>query len=397
MTILEDSSIGVLPSDWSVETLGDLFVVAAGGDWDAKHSTRLRDAHHPYPVVANALAPGAVQGYCSYYTVCGDTLTITGRGDVGHAVYRDEPYVPIVRLLSLVPRRDLSSKFYADFINERVRFSLESTGVPQLTAPQIRSYVLPVPPPAEQHAISSVINDVDDLIATFENLITKKQAITQGVMQQLLTGRTRLPGFNDHWRDVSLGEVAQLSKGMGLPKSAIKAGGHLTCIHYGELFTHYGTEIDSVTSRTDDASLRVRSIGEDVLMPTSDVTPRGLAKASAVLHDGVVLGGDILIIRPDRRRVFGPFLARAIRRDADQVLQLVRGSTVYHLYASDMGTFSMALPSIDEQRAICDVLRDADDETAVLEERLAKARAIKVGMMQQLLTGRVRLPVEASA
>lgn len=91
-------------------------------------------------------------------------------------------------------------------------------------------------------------------------------------MQQLLTGRTRLPGFADPWVELSLGEVAQFSKGMGLPKSSIRPGGHLPCIHYGELFTHYGPEIHTVTSRTDDSSLRVRSADNDVLMPTSDVT-----------------------------------------------------------------------------------------------------------------------------
>ena len=112
---------------------------------------------------------------------------------------------------------------------------------------------------------------------------------------------------------------------------------------------------------------------------------------------GVALGGDILLIRPDQRQVFAPFLAHAIRYDADQVLRLVRGSTIYHLYASDISMFKLRLPPIDEQQAICEVFRDAEEELGLLGDRLIKAQAIKTGMMQQLLTGRSSLPAEVAA
>jgi len=126
-------------------------------------------------------------------------------------------------------------------------------------------------------------------------------------------------------------------------------------------------------------------------MPTSDVTPRGLAKASCVTIDGVILGGDILVIRSDKQRVFGPFLSYIIRREESQVLRLVTGSTVYHLYGSEMKKFSFSLPPLTEQVAITAVLSDMAAELAVLEKRLAKTRALKQGMMQELLTGRTRL------
>lgn len=266
-----------------------------------------------------------------------------------------------------------------------------------LYAADMRHFRVPVLPLAEQARAADALESADNLIAALELTITKKQAIKLGMMQQLLTGKTRLPGFTDPWRKTTLGEVAQFSKGMGLPKSALVAGGRESCVHYGELFTHYGAEIRSITSRTNATSLRVRSVKNDVLMPTSDVTPRGLAKASALMADGVALGGDILVIRSDRDQVYGPFLSHAIRLDAKQVLQLVRGSTVYHLYATDMATFQLSLPTIDEQRAICVALRDIEHEIESLDGRLAKARAIKTGMMQELLTGRIRLPLEEVA
>ena len=127
-------------------------------------------------------------------------------------------------------------------------------------------------------------------------------------------------------------------------------------------------------------------------MPTSDVTPSGLAKASAMMCSDVGLGGDVLIIRPDRAKVDSRFLAYAIRYDANQVLSLVRGSTVYHLYAADMRQFRLQSLPIAEQAGVADALGDADALVAILERLIAKKRDIKQGMMQCLLTGRSRLP-----
>ncbi|MFC7962809.1 restriction endonuclease subunit S [Rhodococcoides kroppenstedtii] len=255
---------------------------------------------------------------------------------------------------------------------------------------------LALPSIERQREIVEWLKDADDLIATLERLIAKKQAIKQGMMQQLLTGRTRLPGFSAPRTRVVLGDVARFSKGSGLPKSALTTSGSTPCIHYGELFTSYGPEILHVLSRTNPNGRVVVSEDLDVLMPTSDVTPRGLAKASALHGRGVVLGGDVLIVRPDKTRAYGPFLAHAIRHDADQVLKLVRGSTVYHLYAADMRNFTLKVPSVEEQQAISGVLLDAEREIEGLCTRLSKAKDTKTGMMQQLLTGRTRLPVEAA-
>ena len=299
--------------------------------------------------------------------------------------------------LSAVDSEFLYYLFSAPRMQREILEGSIGSSIPGFNLTRLRSLEIDVPPLGEQKRIAQALSDTEGTEARIANLIAKKRAIKQGIMQQLLTGKTRLPGFNEPWREVTLGEVAQFSKGMGLPKSSLTPGGPVPCIHYGELFTHYGPEIASVTSRTNDQSPRVRSTALDVLMPTSDVTPRGLAKASSILADGVALGGDILVIRPAASHVFGPFLAHVVRLDANQVLQLVRGSTVFHLYAADMKTFRFTAPAVAEQRAICDALRDAECELMSLQVRLAKARDVKQGMMQELLTGRTRLPVKDGA
>lgn len=248
-----------------------------------------------------------------------------------------------------------------------------------------------VPPVSEQTAIASTLKGIDDLIASLDSLIAKKRDIKQAAMQQLLTGKTRLPGHSAGWASTRLGRMVEFSKGRGLPKSALNPGGSAPCIHYGELFTHYGPSIGTITSRTFETAFTTLSRRNDVLMPTSDVTPRGLAKASCVLVDGVIIGGDALIIRPDPAKINGVFLAYLIRQSETAILNLVRGSTVFHIYATDLSRLELHLPKVEEQIAIAEVLTDMDTELEQLAVKRAKTTSLKEGMMQQLLTGRIRL------
>lgn len=281
--------------------------------------------------------------------------------------------------------------FQSAIFKKQINEHLGAT-INQITNKSLNSFRIPLPPTDdERRAIASALSDMDALQVALEQLIVKKRDIKQAAMQQLLTGQTRLPGFHGEWEVKQLGEVATFFKGKGLPKSALVSDGSDLCIHYGELFTKYPETIGEIFSRTNGVGEPFRSVANDVLMPTSDVTPRGLAKASCVTIDGVILGGDILVIRSDKQRVFGPFLSYIIRREEGQVLRLVSGSTVYHLYGSDMKKFIFSLPSLAEQTAIATVLSDMDAELAALERRLAKTRALKQGMMQELLTGRTRL------
>jgi len=193
-----------------------------------------------------------------------------------------------------------------------------------------------------------------------------------------------------------LGNVAYFHKGSGLSKADLLVNGSNPCIHYGELFTQYGERITSVNSRTDRKAACFKSIENDVLMPTSDVTPNGLATASCIAESNVILGGDILIIRPNGAEIDGTFLAYKIRMEHRQIMQLVSGTTVFHIYGRDMAEFTYKAPTTEEQQAIATVLSDMDAEIEALERRREKTKQIKQGMMQELLTGRTRL-VEAQA
>ena len=195
----------------------------------------------------------------------------------------------------------------------------------------------------------------------------------------------RFPAFRDAagWEICCLKDIANFYKGKNLPKSSIIPKGSKKCIHYGELFTKYSEVITSITSRTNQDAC-FYSVSNDVLMPTSDVTPNGLAKASCINLDGIVLGGDILVVRTDSSAINGIFLARYIRRKKEQVLQLVTGTTVYHLYPSAIGKLSISLPNIEEQQKIADCLSSLDALIAAQGKKLEALKKHKKGLMQQL-------------
>lgn len=284
--------------------------------------------------------------------------------------------------------------FFSSYEQEKsIQGRAIQTGVPHINLGILGEMPVRLPPLSQQRAIATALSDVDGLVGSLEVLLVKKRAIKQAAMQQLMTGRTRLPGFGGEWETKRLGAIASFSKGRGLAKTDLSLDGRQQCVHYGELFTVYGERITEVLHGTDRDGEFVYSLRNDVLMPTSDVTPNGLATASCILIPDIIIGGDILIIRAPESVLDGEFLAYAIKTQRDQVMKLVSGTTVFHLYGREMANFYFAVPPVDEQRAIATILADMDAEIDALERRLDKTRAIKQGMMQQLLTGSIRLPV----
>ena len=183
---------GVIPSEWQAMRVGALFRVEAGGDFNPARSSNVQSDSYPYPIYANSLSQKGLYGFCNYAKSQSGSITVTARGTLGKSFYRDIPFTAIGRLLVLEPKVSMDARFFSEYINYGVHFAVESTGVPQLTAPQVARYLLPAPPEPEQRAIAAVLSDIDTEIAALERRRDKTRAIKQGMMQQLLTGRVRL-------------------------------------------------------------------------------------------------------------------------------------------------------------------------------------------------------------
>ena len=164
--------------------LAEIFTISAGGDIDRQNSSPTYSTSYPYPVYANALTNNGLYGYANYFKVEGDSITVSGRGEVGHAIARHCKYVPIVRLLSLVPKYEDDVDFFAYMINATSIY-IESTGVPQLTSPQLGAVKVFRPPILEQKRISSLLLKIDAKIENEERLTFYLEKIRSSMLQQL--------------------------------------------------------------------------------------------------------------------------------------------------------------------------------------------------------------------
>jgi type I restriction enzyme, S subunit len=262
---------------------------------------------------------------------------------------------------------------------------------------KLRPYLLPLPPLPEQSAIATALSDVDALLAGLGKLIAKKRDLKLAAMQQLLTGKTRLPGFGGEWVTQRLGDVAILKARIGWQG--------LTTAEYLDSGDHYlvtGTDFANgridwenchyvMQSRYDqDPYIQVRP--RDVLV-TKDGT---IGKTAFIdkLDRPATLNSGVFVIRP-KDSSFEPefFYFLLISKVFDEFLsQLSAGSTINHLYQKDFVGFTYQLPPTkEEQIVIAEVLSDMDTDLAALEAQRDKTRLLKQGMMQELLTGKTRL------
>ena len=409
----KQTELGVIPEDWEVKLIEEISNPVRGGSPRPAGSPRYFNGDYiPWLTVASLTNISPSQIF-----VCETESYLTKEGSRHSRTLEKETVIiansgatlGVAKLLSikccandgiaalLDVNNNIEKRFVVHYINSLTKRLREvvatGNGQPNLNTELIGNIQIPLPPTKpEQTAIATALSDTDALIERLEKLIAKKIAIKQSTMQQLLTGKKRLPGFSGVWKVKELGEIAEFYKGKGLPKSEITKNGKYKCIHYGELFTTYHEEVKEIFSYTNKKDNFFLSHANDVLMPTSDVTPNGLATASCVKEKEVILGGDVLVIRSFEGVLDGVFLSYGIRQNKKQIMQLVSGSTVYHLYGSDMKKYEFSIPpTIEEQTAIATILSDMDAEIERLEQKRDKYTMLKQGMMQQLLTGRIRI------
>ena len=253
-----------------------------------------------------------------------------------------------------------------------------------------KNYRLALPGLEEQRAIASALSDVDALISSLDKLIAKKRDIKQAAMQQLLTGRRRLPGFKCTMERVRLGNIAQIVGG-GTPRTGVA--------EYWDGEIRWCTPSDITACR-----------GKYLAETTSNITYQGLKSSAAqLLPPGTLLlcsratVGEVRIAATEictnqgfkslvcGDRVNNEYLYYAIPMMKPRMVEKASGSTFLELSKKDAESLELYLPPFDEQVAIASVFSDMDAEIEALERRRYKTRLLKQGMMQELLTGRVRL------
>jgi len=199
--------------DWEERKLSTESTITAGGDID---KSKLKEVGE-YPIFANALTNDGIVGYYdSSYRVEAPAVTVTGRGDVGNAKARKVNFTPVVRLLAVKSNHDVD--FLENAINNH-KVLVESTGVPQLTAPQLGNYKIFFPTGEEQQKIGSFFKQIDDTIALHQRKLAMLKELKQGYLQKLFPQngskfpQLRFAGFADAWEQRKLGDITKISTG----------------------------------------------------------------------------------------------------------------------------------------------------------------------------------------
>lgn len=367
--------------DWEEMTLGELFYISAGGDIDKNNCAVKQSKDYPYPIYANALVNGGLYGYTNYYKIDGDTFTVTGRGDVGHAVARHCKYVPIVRLLVCRPNMDDDVDFFAEQINY-TRIFIESTGVPQLTAPQLSKTKVKRPSLPEQRKIADLLSAVDDVISAQEAEVAAWEKRKKGVMQKLFSQEVRFKAddgsdFPD-WEEQKIEDVCVLN-----PRTE-QLDDEFYYMDLGSI-DHGRWETPEIVNKVDAPSRAQRVAAIDDVFFQS-VRPYNMGHYHYVAAKDKQVVASTGYIQARMRNGSNAFLYQLFyeERFNAEVNARCTGSNYPAINSRKFGEITVALPSLPEQRKIADCLSALDDVIIKAKNELAKWQELKKGLLQQM-------------
>lgn len=187
--------IGEIPEGWRITTIGRLFGATAGGDVKPQLYSDIQDSQHPYPVFTNSSNREQVYAYTSKPMFTSNTITVTGRGDIGHAFFRDMSYDAIIRLLVLTPKFDLDCRYYAYWIDNVISFFTNGSAVAQLSAQQVLPYKIAFLPIGQQHVIANHLDfschQIDAVLSKIRTSIEEYKKLKQAVITQAITKGVR--------------------------------------------------------------------------------------------------------------------------------------------------------------------------------------------------------------
>jgi type I restriction enzyme S subunit len=411
----KQTEVGLVPEDWEVTpflSIGSVIDGDRGANYPGSRDFA-SDGHCLFLNAGNVTKAGFRFNECAFINREKDErlskgklkrgdIVLTTRGTVGNFAHFDSK-VPFenIRINSgmVILRRDsavLDIKFlYAQLQSHVVEQQVErltfGSAQPQLTVKGISKFSVVLPPLPEQRAIAAALSDVDALLAKLDQLIAKKRDLKQATMQQLLTGQTRLPGFSGVWKMVVLGNLLTMKATYGIVtagdfKSAgvpMMRGGDIKGGQVGRNLPFVSPEKSSEYSRTvlkqDDVVIALVGYpGEAAKVPLR-LEGANISRAVGLLRLNKDITPDYLV----------SYLNSPIGRR--MVLAPSAGSAQLVVNLADLNKLVFPLPSLSEQTAIATVLSNIDAELAALEARRNKISDLKQGMMQELLTGRVRL------
>lgn len=373
------TEVGVIPEDWEVVQLDKVCSMRSG---EAITGSRISE-HGPYPCYGG----NGLRGFTTRYThhgeyalvgrqgaLCGNVTRATGKFFASeHAV-----------VVTGFPGANIRFLTYILGAMRLNRFS-ESSAQPGLSVAKILKLPIAIPPTeSEQRAIAEALSDVDALLAGLDRLIAKKRDLKQAVMQQLLTGWTRLPGFDGEWEEKKFGDIASIRNQKVMPPDV---AADTPCVELEHIGQGDG-RLRAHSTAHDASSSKYQFLPGDVLFGRL----RSYLRKYWLADRAGICTTEIWPLMVDPSQLASGFLFAIVQ--SDRFIDAASISYGTHMPRADWGVvcnFEVRVPTLPEQTAIATVLSDMDAELAALEARRDKTLALKQGMMQDLLTGRIRL------
>ncbi|MBZ5536969.1 MAG: restriction endonuclease subunit S [Acidobacteriia bacterium] len=402
----KQTEVGVIPEEWEVKTLKSLNFDISDGNYSSKYpsASDFRPIGVPFIRANNIHNMGILADDMRFISqdqhrellkghLKKNDVLITTRGDIGQVALVPERHVDsninaqLVRMNT--SNQSVDHRFFAYSLlskaSQKQLGNLQTgSALKQLPVGKLIQLRLVLPTLPEQGAIAGALSDVDALIGALDQLITKKRDIKHAAMQQLLTGKRRLPGFHGKWEVKRFGEVATPRKETVDPR---RRGVQEFCIELEHIEPATGKLLGSTSTRVN-SSLKSAFREHDVLFGKL----RAYLRKYWLADRSGVCSTEIWVFMPNARVVTGSYLFQLIK--GDQFVEAASTAYGTHMPRCDWNVvknFEFRLPAIAEQTAIAEVLSDMDAEISALEQRRDKTRALKQGMMQELLTGRIRL------
>lgn len=379
---------------WEEVSVKDLMKIETGS---RNTEDKIDDGQYPFFVRSQT-----VEHIDSFHYDCEAVLTAgdgVGTGKVFH--YINGKFDAHQRVYVMSQFKDVLGKYFyywfsKNFFAEVAKYTAKSS-VDSVRRQMIAGMVIPLPSIEEQQKIVGILSDIDTLITNLQKLICKKKDIRQGTMQMLVTGKKRLDGFSGDWVKINLAKNSRL-------KARIGWQGLTTAEYLDEGYSYLITGTDFKDGRINwndchyvnydryvqDPNIQV-SNGD--LLLTKDGTIGKVAYISD-LNRPATLNSGVFVMKPITDAYTAHFMFYVLESSVfkDFLQQLSAGSTINHLYQKDLVKFDLYVPpTTEEQEAITGILFDMDLDIYKLKEKLSKYRKIEQGMMEELLSGKVRL------
>lgn len=390
----KQTEIGVIPEDWEIKKLK--YVAPLQRGFDLPYSNMKEGK---YPVVFS----NGIGAYHSCYMVKSPGV-VTGRsGTIGKVHFVDVNFWPHNTSL-WVTNFFGNDELFIYYLFNTINWNLynSGSGVPTLNRNDVHEIILTLPPLPEQKRIAEALSDVDSMISSLEKLIAKKKAVKQGTMQELLSGKKRLDGFSEEWNNYRIGDMGDFYSGLSGKSKKDFDCGKARFITFLNVLSNIMIDTSILARVNVKANESQNAVQKgDLFFNTSSETPEEVGMCAVLDEDlkdtylNSFCFGFRLLDNTHNPLFLSYYLNSSIGRKI--MGTLAQGATRYNLSKNNFADTIVLLPSKEEQTAIASILSDMDKEIEALEQKLAKIRQVKQGMMQQLLTGKIRLVAEEKA